>query len=184
MLLSLVGTDWWEKERFKGVKLALALDGIPEKSMIFRKFRRVGQSNKKADPLTARRPDYQELLLWLKMWVWVNDGISKNSLVAGVNMALNKKKRAEIKRYGGLSLGESTHLVNEIILGEPENRKGSFLLRDKGGFFSFPVWVDHQRTGENRSFMDRFTISEAELLIKPESENDPRWITIDNKQTD
>lgn len=103
MLLSLVGVDWPEKDRFAGVRLALAVEGNPERARVFRKFRRVPQANKDADPLTSRRPDYQDLLLWVRLWIWLADGEATSSLCARVATALDPTQRATIRRWGGLS---------------------------------------------------------------------------------
>jgi CRISPR-associated protein Cas5t len=177
MLLSLVGVDWAEKEKYAGVQLALALQHEPEKSRVYRKFRRVGQSSN-ADPLTARRPDYQDLLLWLKLWIWLRDGNANESLINSVTIALDPQRRHRISRFGGLSLGESTHLVNEISLFSPaRDCNGRFLEHDPNGYFTFPIWVHHPRCGKGRSLLGRFSITEPEPLVKPVM-NDARWIEI------
>ena len=56
---------------------------------------------------------------------------------------------ASVSRFGGLSLGESTHLVDEVSLFEERTadrlreRSGlAFLLADRGRL-TLPVWVDH-----------------------------------------
>lgn len=177
MLLSLVGIDWHEKALFARTRLALALEGQPETSRIFRKFRWVPQNpNRKTDPLASRRPDYQDLLLDLKFWVWVRDAIGQEPLVELIRRALDPSRRAEISRYGGLSLGESSHLVNEISIETPST-EGRFLCRDVEGYYSLPVWVHHPRCGNGRTRMERFSILPPEPLSQP-SEEDHRWITI------
>lgn len=180
MLLSLVGVDWKEKANFIGVDMALALQEEPEKCRVFRKFRRVPQSKGKGkpdpDPLTSRRPDYQDLLLGLQFWVWLRDGQSHHSLTSRVSAALSSEHRHEIRRYGGLSLGESSHLVNEISLKPPEGQ-GRFLYRDPAGYYQLPVWVHHPRCGEGQSRMGRFSLMPLEDLAEPPA-SDPRWITI------
>jgi CRISPR-associated protein Cas5t len=180
MLLSLGGVDWPEKSRYAGVELVLALQGEPQQSRVFRKFRRVPQSKAKGkpepDPLTSRRPDYQDLLLGLKFWVWLRDGKSPHSLADRVLAALNPTRRHAIRRYGGLSLGESSHLVNEISLKTPESQ-GRFLSRDPNGYYQLPVWVHHPRCGEGQSRMGRFSLLPLETLAEPPA-SDPRWITI------
>lgn len=47
-------------------------------------------------------------------------------------------------RFGGLSLGESTHLVDEVnYFDDDSTREGIvFLLADRGRL-TLPVWVDH-----------------------------------------
>lgn len=176
MLLSLTGVDWPEKSAYAGVELALALAQEPEKSRVFRKFRRVPQANPDADPLTSRRPDYQDLLLGLKLWIWLRDGQAQSSLADRVLAALEQADRRKIIRHGGLSLGESSHLVNEISLKTPEGH-GRFLCRDPAGYYQLPIWVHHPRCGTGQSRLGRFTLLESEILCKPTPE-DPRWIPI------
>lgn len=175
MLLSLVGVDWPDKNRFAGVKMALATQGEVEVSRVFRKFRRVPQDKKsKADPLTSRRPDYQDLLTGLKLWIWIADGSSQSSLVEAVKSTLAKPFSASHTRHGGLCLGESSHLVNEIAVRSAVGT-GRFLCRDEKGYYSLPVWVDHPRCGEGKSRMERFSILDAGKLSEPIAD-DPRWI--------
>lgn len=176
MLLSLAGVDWPDKEQYAGVELALAIAREPEKCRIFRKFRRVPQSKRGADPLTERRPDYQDLLLDLHFWLWLRDGQARHSLTEPVHAALDAQRRREITRYGGLSLGESSHLVNEISL-KPPDRQGRFLCRDSEGYYQLPVWVQHPRCGEGQSSLGRFSLLPLEILAEPPA-SDPRWITI------
>ncbi|MBM4288588.1 MAG: type I-MYXAN CRISPR-associated protein Cas5/Cmx5/DevS, partial [Deltaproteobacteria bacterium] len=127
MLLSLAGVDWQQKGKYAGVHMALALEGEPKQSRVLRKFRRFSAS-KVVDPFTFRRPDYQDLLLWLKLWVWIHDGEAQASLVEKVRISLTPAHRGEIQRYGGLSLGESSHLINDVSLREPDC-EGRFLCR-------------------------------------------------------
>lgn len=176
MLLSLAGVDWPEKSSHAGVELALALAEEPEKSRVFRKLRRVPQAKADADPLTSRRPDYQDLLLGMKLWVWLRDAQAQRSLADRVTAALDPATRREIWRYGGLSLGESSHLVNEISIRTPVGH-GRFLCRDPEGYYQLPVWVHHPRCGAGQSRSGRFTLMGSELLTEPRA-GDSRWITI------
>ncbi len=178
MLLSLVGVEREEKERHVGVKIAVALQDQPETGRIFRKFRRVAQSNKNADPLTDRRPDYQELVLWLKFWLWVDDSEAKNSLVEKIRQALDKERRKTIARHGALCLGESSHMVNEIKLAVgdavPTEKEGRFLVQDKAGFLTMPVWTDHQNDVPH---VETFTLLEPGPLPAHPLEEE-KWITV------
>jgi len=176
MLLSLGGVDWTEKGSYVGTELALAMEREPQQSRVFRKLRRVAQSAKNADYLADRRPDYQDILLGLKLWVWLRDGQSRLSLTDRVLTALSPARRHEIRRYGGLSLGESSHLVNEISLKPPEGQ-GRFLCREPQGYYQLPIWVHHPRCGEGQSRMGRFNLLPPEILAEP-PDSDPRWITI------
>lgn len=176
MLLSLIGVEREQKDRFSGIKIAMAVsdaDG-PRKEIgkVFRKFRRVGQSKKDADPLADRRPDYQELILWLKLWLWIHDADASHSLTEEVQIALDPTKRHKILRYGGLSLGESTHLINEIQISEPQGQ-GQFLVVDNSGFLSMPVWTDHSA---NTTHLETFQL--LELVKLPKTPDEEYWISI------
>lgn len=181
MLLSLVGVDWQQKSHHMGVRLALGLDGEPERTRVFRKFRRVPQNSKNVDPLANRRPDYQELLVDVRLWVWLEQGKERppqDSLLKLVRKALTPSDRHMISRFGGLALGESTNLVNQVVLNPSlaQIEKLSFLVRDSKGYYSLPVWVDHPRTGRDGAVKKRFAIRQMNFEIP--SQEDPRWITI------
>lgn len=50
----------------------------------------------------------------------------------------------QVERFGGLSFGESTHLVDEVksFNGDASRVGATFLLADQGRL-TLPVWVDH-----------------------------------------
>ena len=52
-----------------------------------------------------------------------------------------------MSRYGGLCLGESTHLVDEVrsypVPGRDGSGEGLAFLEEPVGRLSLPVWVDH-----------------------------------------
>ena len=180
MLLSLVGVERGDKNRHAGLRIALALAENTEESLwqrrekgrIFRKFRRVAQAKKNADPLADRRPDYQELLLGLEFWLWIDDSQASHPLCGEIRKALDPEKRGEIVRHGALCLGESSHMVNEILLGRPQG-KGRFVSPCGHGFLSMPVWSDHD---SNRPTVRNFEIREPEELSN--TPPDACWIAI------
>jgi CRISPR-associated protein Cas5t len=188
MLLSLIGVEREKKERYADVKIAVALQDQPEVGRIFRKFRRVGQTKgqktkknpnpKPIDPLTERRPDYQELVLWLKFWLWVDDSEAKNSLTEELCKALDKERRKTISRHGALCLGESSHMVNEIKIAvgdvTPTENEGRFLVRDRTGFLTMSVWTDHKNDVPH---VETFTLLEPEPLPAHPLEKE-KWITV------
>ena len=47
------------------------------------------------------------------------------------------------RRFGGLSLGESTHLVDEVNLFSGSQESGSIFVLSDHGRLTLPVWVDH-----------------------------------------
>ena len=178
MLLSLAGVEREEKEKHIGVKIALALQDQPEVRRIFRKFRRVAQSKKGADPLTDRRPDYQELVLWLKFWLWVDDTEARNPLAEKIGEALDRERRKNIIRHGALCLGESSHMVNEIKVAAgnvtPTENEGRFLVRNKIGFLTMPVWTDHNNDVPH---VETFTLLEPGPLPAYPLEKE-KWIRV------
>ncbi len=180
MLLSLVGVEREDKNRHASLRIALALAGNTEESFwqrrekgrIFRKFRRVAQAKKNADPLADRRPDYQELLLGLEFWLWIDDAKASHPLCGEIRKALDPEKRGEIVRHGALCLGESSHMVNEILVGRPRG-KGRFVAPCEQGFLSMPIWSDHRT---DRPTVRNFEIREPEELSS--TPPDACWITI------
>ena len=180
MLLSLIGVEREHKNMYVGLRIAIAMaenteDSFwqrREKGRIFRKFRRVAQAKKNADPLADRRPDYQELLLGLEFWLWIDDSQASHPLCGEIRKALDPEKRGEIVRHGALCLGESSHMVNEVTKDRPRGR-GRFVAPCEKGFLSMPVWSDYK---ENRPTLLNFEIREPEEL----ADNPPTdyWITV------
>ncbi|MDY6784757.1 MAG: type I-MYXAN CRISPR-associated protein Cas5/Cmx5/DevS [Cyanobacteriota bacterium] len=141
MLLSAVGET--NRYRHCGVKLAIALLSTPEKSTIIRTFRRF--KKKEIHHPANARPDYQELLANIQFVVWVDGGSDRAhpSLPQRLHRAMENP--AEIARFGGLSLGESRDLVNELtLLSNPDIQTPlSWLIQDEDGLLTLPYWVDY-----------------------------------------
>lgn len=136
MLLSLIGVPREEKQRHRGCELAIAVETLPQISRVFRKFRR-GQALKNV------RPDYQDLLADVRMRVWVrraNDPASP-PLVERVRAALLTPET--LNRYGGLSLGESSYLIDSISIDDSPPGALFFVRPTSDGFYSLPAWIDH-----------------------------------------
>jgi len=139
-LLSLTG----ETSRYAhtGVRIAPALLSAEGPSVVLRTVWRV-----KSVPLGSKgneRPDYQQLLTNVRLVVWFDSSgeSSVPNLEKRVSDALTEPSL--IKRFGGLSLGESTHLVDEVSLLKsiPQVPARTFLIRQNGRL-TLPVWVDH-----------------------------------------
>lgn len=99
---------------------------------------------------TNARPDYQQLLTGVQLVVWLDSAgeASEYRLEDRVRAALTTP--SSVSRFGGLCLGESTHLVDEVSLLDRvrdrlAGRTGrAFLQRaDNKGRLTLPRWVDH-----------------------------------------
>src|SRR5215212_7279620 len=106
-LLSLVGET--DRRRHVGARVTAGLLSRPEMSVVLRTVWRV-----KKVPLGSSgntRPDYQQLLSPVELVIWLDSGDEAGTgdrLEARVLAALTSP--ASVSRFGGLSLGESTHL--------------------------------------------------------------------------
>jgi CRISPR-associated protein Cas5t len=150
-LLSLVGEA--RRERHIGCRVAPVLIGRPQQSVVLRTVWRV-----KKTPLGSpgnTRPDYQQLLSPVELILWLDAADEQGqgpTLEVRTRAALTNP--AGIQRFGGLCMGESTHLVDEVQPVEkylqsrrlrerkPQPRGQAFLQAERGRL-TLPVWVDH-----------------------------------------
>ena len=143
-LLSLVGEI--DRNRHVGSRVTCTLiEASVKKSVVLRTIWRV-----KKKPLGAAGntvPDYQELLTGIRLIIWVDSSEENKgspTLEQRVSVALDKNKRGGIVRFGGLCLGESTHMVDEVCSFHSQpNRSGQTYLLATEGRITLPVWVDH-----------------------------------------
>ncbi len=167
MLLSLLGVPRERKATHRGTALALAVESLPERSKVFRKLRRGAD-------LEDTRPDYQDILTDLRLWVWVGRGEdAADPCLADRLRAALAERFVNVTRSGGVSLGESSYLVNAVTAAPPPERL-IFVVPDNAGFYSMPVWVDH--TIASNTQLERFRIEDD---LRPVSEVLPRaWFKI------
>jgi CRISPR-associated protein Cas5t len=104
---------------------------------------------------TNVRPDYQQLLTgaspdhpFIELAVWLDsteEATAGAKLEERVAVALDPARRHEIRRFGGLSLGESTHLVDSVSAFKPSAHSTGcrLFLAAEQGRLTLPVWVDH-----------------------------------------
>jgi CRISPR-associated protein Cas5t len=93
---------------------------------------------------TNRRPDFQELLTDIQLGVWVRQGAAEEAeapLVSRIQTSLDNP--ATVSRFGGLSLGESTHLVDSVSRLRSQGLRGRLLAAAEDGDLSLPIWPDH-----------------------------------------
>ena len=177
MLLSAVG----ERDRLvhRGAEIAVAMLSKPARSVVLRRVWRV-KDKKRGPGLGANvRPDFQELLTGVRLCVWVRKGGSADGrcgvpLVERLRRAL--RQPAEVKRFGGLALGESTHLVDEIRSWRAEDPgRGLLLVGAEVGSLTLPVWADH--VGAKGTRWGQFNLTENDPL--PNSPCKSAWISIE-----
>jgi CRISPR-associated protein Cas5t len=155
MLLSLLGVPREAKARHRGVDMALAVAEVPERSSRSRVFRKL----RRGSDLEDTRPDYQDLLVDLTLWIWLRPGADETDPPLSVRIPAALADPTTIKgRSGGLSLGESSYLIDVISADPSPPTSLVFLTPDEHGFYSLPVWVDH--TDRKLSVQRRFRLSE------------------------
>ena len=140
-LLSLVGET--DRERHVGVRVCPQLLRSEGPSVILRTVWRV--KNKPLGSPGNERPDYQQLLTGTECVIWLDSSQEDGegaTLESRVRDALDDPQ--SIARFGGLSLGESTHLVDEVsLLPDDANAEGQAYLVAEDGSLTLPVWIDH-----------------------------------------
>jgi CRISPR-associated protein Cas5t len=143
MLLAVVGEV--DRLHHVGAEIALALLSIPDRSVILRTLWRVKRKGVGPGIGENRRPDFQELLTGVRLAVWIRPGSMETAtpaLAERLQEALASPTGTE--RFGGLSLGESSHLVDEVrMLREGDPASGQLLVRDVQGDLALPIWPDH-----------------------------------------
>ena len=173
-LLSLVGET--NRSKHIGVRVTAAMIGEPELSVVLRTVWRV-----KRKPLGSSgntRPDFQQLLTGNQVVLWLDSSDESSSsaltLEKRVRSLVYDRQYAAVSRFGGLSLGESTHLVDEVspFRSSPDTRGRTFLL-SKTGRITLPVWVDHvgsAKTNFVTGDLQAGSIAEPELWQLPRIE--------------
>jgi len=143
-LLSLVGEV--DRNRHVGSRITAAIVGSPDISVVLRTVWRV-----KSKPLGSSgntRPDFQQLLSGIELVIWLDSTdeptSSEPTLENRVRSVVYDRQYAKVTRFGGLSLGESTHLVDDVSPYSTTVRLAgrTFLLAEQGRM-TLPVWVDH-----------------------------------------
>ena len=142
-LLSLVGET--DRRRHIGCRISPVILNQPDLSVVLRTVWRV-----KSKPLGSSgntRPDFQQLLTGVELVLWLDSADETPNgptLEQRIDDAVFKKRFADISRFGGLSLGESTHLVDDVTAFNPDAKQQgrAFVLRERGRM-TLPVWVDH-----------------------------------------
>lgn len=149
-LLALVG----EENRIKhcGVRITPAMLVEPYHSIVLRTAWRIKVSLAGLGNGPNKSPVEQELLTGVELAVWIDSSGEESvpNLEARILTALTDP--AKICRFGGLALGESSHLVNDVKLILPsEKQKQKIFKLNVHGRMSLPIWVDHVGSIHTRS---------------------------------
>jgi CRISPR-associated protein Cas5t len=156
-LLSLVGET--DRHTHLGSRVTAGLVGGTHTSVVLRTVWRVKERTSPQGSGTNARPDYQQLLTgdgclqpFVELVVWLDstdDASPGDKLERRVHVALDNARRGTISRFGGLSLGESTHMVDSVCHLTDARRRSLegrrlrvFEVHAKGSL-TLPVWVDH-----------------------------------------
>jgi CRISPR-associated protein Cas5t len=158
MLLSLIGEV--NRRVHEGTEIAIALLSEPEYSVVLRTLWRVKKQESGLGLGENRRPDFQELLTDIRLVVWIRDEeTGETSLTKRIRNSFDNP--SNINRFGGLCLGESTHLVDEVkLIGDLSTGFCQFLLNDDDGDLSLPIWADH--VGSNTTW-GQYSLTDFEL---------------------
>jgi CRISPR-associated protein Cas5t len=152
MLCSTVGEV--DRNRHVGAELAIAVLTPGVRSRVLRTLWRVKDVKTPAGTGENKRPDGQELLTGMSFAAFVRDGVEAEepSLASRVVAALSDP--GSVTRFGGLSLGESSFLVDELRLlqaGDLAPRSdAAWLVADPAGSLALPLWVDHVGSASTR----------------------------------
>ncbi|RFP60173.1 MAG: type I-MYXAN CRISPR-associated protein Cas5/Cmx5/DevS [Limnothrix sp. CACIAM 69d] len=175
-LLSLVGEE--DMTAHLGVQLAIGLIGqAPPISRILRKQRHHKFSKQHLGNYPTSqfsKPNFQEILTDLKLVLRVDSSqeLATIGLLDRLSIALTTPEK--IRRFGGLSLGESWAMVNGMRLYRETDGPVRWLIKDARGLIGLPVWIDRTTT---RGTFQRFSLTEAADF------DDRAWVTINGQPT-
>ena len=90
------------------------------------------------------KPDFQQLLTGCDLMIWLDRGSETGSPTLEARVLAAFKDPSSVERFGGWSLGESAHLINDawLITGPPSEAWSVFVV-EPNGRMTLPVWVDH-----------------------------------------
>lgn len=178
MLLALVGEP--DRLQHRGAEVAVALLTEPARSTLLRTAWRIKDRRLSPGVGNNRRPDFQEVLTGVELGVWVRHGKDETapvSLAERVGQAL--RDPASVQRFGGLSLGESPYLVDEISprfpppWDGPEPPPVRWLVADVRGNLALPIWPDHVGSAGTR--WGQFRLETAAWTPEPPEE---AWVAV------
>lgn len=171
-LLSLVGE--WDRERHRGCRVSAGLLNAPATSVVLRTLWQIKDARTPQGVGENAGPDFQQLVLDARLVVWCDSSEEPDGGGERLEQRVVRALREPwtVERSGGWSLGESTHLINDVRLlpdGRPPSECRAFLHEQAGGL-TLPVWVDHVGSRGTRYAVGRLTA----LGVAPSPEQLPR----------
>ncbi len=170
-LLSLVGEPDPNRHRGCRVTASVIVNGMA--SVVLRTLWQVKNKTIPQGCGPNAGPDFQQLIVGTELAIWCDseeERVPHRGLEIRVREALETPDR--VQRFGGWSLGESTHLINDARLapdmGFTEEHK--VFLEDESGYLTLPVWVDHVGAAGTRYVVGRLEV----LRGKPPVERIPQ----------
>lgn len=143
-LLALVGET--DRTKHLGVKIAIALASLPKPTTVLRTFKR-RKKNEINHPSNSK-PDYQEVLCGLNLVVSVDSTQDAHNLENRIAQAVIQPET--IDRFGGLSLGESRDLIDDLRILDRLPPSIEWLVKDDRGKITLPIWVDYDGSEKTR----------------------------------
>ena len=139
-LLSILGVEGDGVTAYVGTMLSVA--GVSaDRSTIVRKMRRDPANVRRGvERVPTFRPEYQELLSDVQLWIWVSQGTAERDLAADLVSSLANP--GQLSRQGIVSLGESCFMLDRIDLRNDPPDDLTVLRPKPDGAFLFTVWVD------------------------------------------
>jgi CRISPR-associated protein Cas5t len=160
-LLSLVGEE--DRDRHVGCRVTSGMLNEWQASVVLRTLWQIKKKQEAQGTGPNIGPDFHQLVIGSDLVVWVDSSAEPDpatGLEARVLAALSTP--ATVERFGGWSLGESTHLINDVWLLDgaiPPGPCRTFLVGD--GDLSLPVWVDHVGFAGTRYAVGRIEVISA-----------------------
>jgi CRISPR-associated protein Cas5t len=154
-LLALVGEV--DRDCHRGARVTGGVVNHPDRSTVVRTLWRIKDKKTPQGVGENAKPDFQEL--WTNAEVLIlcdsSDETAVDTLEKRVGAAIERPDT--IERFGGWSLGESTHLVNDVAVVPLDTAfvgDRVFLLHPEGDV-TLPVWVDHVGSAGTRYAVGR-----------------------------
>ena len=141
-LLSLVGEE--SRRKYIGTRLAIAVFDRPAVSQVLRTSWRT--KSREAGPGIGNNkiPNYQEVLTGLIFGVQLKLEDPLAERIKGIfAIDANGSRFTQLKRFGGLSFGESRDLVDTVEYMPTNETACLWLKRNPEGSLPLPLWADH-----------------------------------------